>query len=114
MYEAAGLTVINELSSLFTEAQVVSFYKEHEDKFFFDGLVLSMISGRCHSIQLEGQDAINLVRKTNGATDPAKAEPGTIRHDIRSAGGPFNTVPGSDSQQAFERELIIAFDPQPQ
>lgn len=68
-----------------------------------------MTSGTSRILLLEGEDAINRIREMHGATDPAKAAPGTIRHDFRSGGGPFNTVHASDSPEAVAREVPIAF-----
>jgi len=108
-YREGGLKIVRERTHVMDLFSVREFYQEHTGKFFFEGLVLSMASGPSVAIVLEGEDAISKVRALNGATDPAKAEPGTIRHDFRSAGGPFNTVHGSDSSEAVIREIQIAF-----
>lgn len=63
-----------------------------------------MASGPSIALLIRGENAIERVRELNGATDPREANPGTIRHDFRSAGGPFNTVHGSDSPEAAGRE----------
>lgn len=111
LYEKAGLSVVErKWYTRLTEQQAERFYSEHRGKFFFDGLVLAMVSGPVEVLVLEGEDAIEKVREMNGATDPSKAEPGTIRYTFRSAGGPFNTVHGSDSRDAFHRERSILFD----
>ena len=108
-YLDAGLTIVREKPQVMEEFRVRDFYREHDGKFFFAGLVLSMISGPSVALLLEGENAVKVVRSLNGATDPSKAEPGTIRHDFRSAGGPFNTVHGSDSLEAVAREVEIIF-----
>ena len=104
-YEKAGLRVIYAKLFKMEYDWAASFYAEHAGKFFFSGLKLAMSSGPSGVLILEGDNAIERVRELNGATDPSKAEPGTIRHDFRSAGGPFNTVHGSANQADFEREL---------
>lgn len=109
-YEKVPLEVVRWRSMKLNRIQAAQFYVEHLDKFFFAGLVLMMSSGTSHAMVLEGEDAIKKVRELNGATDPAKAAPGTIRYDFRSAGGPFNTVHGSDSAKAAEREIKLLFD----
>ena len=108
-YLDAGLRIVQERTIVMPEFRVREFYAEHTGKSFFEGLVLSMTSGPIVALVLEGEDAIKKVRALNGATDPSKAEPGTIRGDFRSAGGPFNMVHGSDSPEAVIREIQIAF-----
>lgn len=109
-YIKAGLQIVQEKGPIqMGEARAQEFYREHAGKFFFEGLVLSMISGPIIALIIEGEDAVKKVRALNGATDPAKAEPGTIRYDFRSAGGPFNTVHGSDSSESAVREIQLVF-----
>ena len=108
-YPEAGLRLIKEKVTLLEITVAKKLYREHHGKVFFEGLVLSMVSGPIVAILLEGEDAIKKVRALHGATDPAKAEPGTIRHDFRSAGGPFNTVHASDSPEAAAREIKLFF-----
>jgi len=110
-YQNAGLKIIVERVGFLSEDVVVNLYQEHCGKFYFDALVLAMISGPVVALLLEGEDAVAVVRKLNGATDPAKAEPGTIRHDFRSGGGPFNTVHSSDSPESATREIEVVFFP---
>ena len=106
-YEKAGLEVNLKMRIRFTQKQAEAFYRDHQGKFFMEGLVLAMTSGICEVLILQGENAIEAVRKLNGATNPAEAEEGTIRHDFRSAGGPFNTVHGSDSPEAYLHELTV-------
>lgn len=106
-YTAAGFRIVEKGQYTFPYETARHFYEEHEGKFFFVGICLAMSSGPAQILILEGEDAIRRVRALNGATDPSKAEPGTIRHDFRSAGGPFNTVHASDSQGAYQREVNI-------
>jgi nucleoside-diphosphate kinase len=83
------------------------FYREHVDKHYFAGLILAMSDHPCVAVVLEGENAISRVRELNGATNPQQAQPGTIRRDFMSAGGPFNTVHGSDSKESAEREIAL-------
>lgn len=108
-YTDAGLEIIDTKYFRMNEEMVFKFYEGHMGKFYSAGLILAMTSGVMVAMLLQGEDAIERVRKLNGATDPSKAEPGTIRHDFRSAGGPFNTVHGSDSPEAAEREIGVVF-----
>ena len=106
--EAAGLRVVAQKRIHMTKAQAEEFYGVHKERPFFAGLVGFMISGPVVVQVLEGEDAIALNRKTMGATDPKKAEPGTIRalfaEDIEA-----NTVHGSDSPEAAKTEIAFFF-----
>jgi len=101
------LVIVREEQMTLEGWQVEKFYEEHLGKYFFEALTLAMGSGPCVAIVFQGENAIEKVRKLNGATDPKEAEPGTIRRDFRSAGGPFNTVHGSDSTESADREIDI-------
>lgn len=108
-YLAAGLELYKRQDFRFLPHQAEIFYAEHSGTFYFAGLVLAISSGPSIALMLHGNDAIARVREMNGAADPNKAAQGTIRHDFRSAGGPFNTVHGSDSITAAFREMEIVF-----
>jgi nucleoside-diphosphate kinase len=110
VYERAGLRIIMGYELQFSRDDAESFYQDHVEKFYFAGLILAISSGPCYVLLLESENAIELVRELNGPTDPAKAPPGTIRHDFRSAGGPFNTVHASDSKEAFAREHAFVME----
>lgn len=96
----------------FTPEQVSEFYAEHRGKEFFHGLCEAMCEGPTYAMVFEGEDAVQVVRRLNGATDPKKAEPGTIRYDFADpqGGGPRNTVHGSDGVDAAAREIDIVFE----
>jgi nucleoside-diphosphate kinase len=79
-----------------TVEQARSFYAVHRERPFFPGLIDSMTSGPVIILILEREDAINHYRKIMGATDPTKAEPGTIRQLFGTV-MPNNAVHGSDS-----------------
>jgi nucleoside-diphosphate kinase len=83
-------------------------YAEHAEKPFFGELVEFITSSPTLALVLEGDGAITIVRTTMGATDPAKAAPGTIRGDL-ALSMPDNLVHGSDSPESAERELTLWF-----
>ena len=86
-------------------------YAIHKGKPFYEGLVQFITSGPVVAAVIEGKDAINIVRKTLGATSPANAEPGTIRADFGLEIG-RNLVHGSDGPDtaAYEIPLFFAED----
>jgi nucleoside-diphosphate kinase len=83
-------------------------YAEHVDKPFFAGLVSFITSRPTLALAVEGESAVSAVRSTMGATDPAKAAPGTIRGDF-GLSMPDNLVHGSDSLESAARELALWF-----
>ncbi len=84
-------------------------YEEHKEKPFFQELVSFITSGPVVAMVCEGQNAIEIVRKLMGATDPLKAEPGTIRGDYAIYMG-NNIIHGSDSYKSAEKEINLFFD----
>jgi nucleoside-diphosphate kinase len=87
-------------------------YAEHTEKPFFGELVDFITSGPTLAAVVEGEGAIQVVRTTIGATNPAEAAPGTIRGDL-SLSMPDNLVHGSDSPESAERELHLWFGDEP-
>jgi nucleoside-diphosphate kinase len=83
-------------------------YAEHKEKPFFGELVAFITSGPTWALVVEGEGAIATMRKTIGATNPADAEPGSIRGDL-AASMPDNLVHGSDSPESAEREVALWF-----
>jgi nucleoside-diphosphate kinase len=83
-------------------------YAEHSEKPFFGELVEFITSAPTWALVVEGEDAIATMRRTIGATNPANAEPGTIRGDLATA-MPDNLVHGSDSPESAEREIALWF-----
>ena len=83
-------------------------YAEHEAKPFFGELVDFITSGPTWALVVEGEGAIATMRKTIGATNPAEAQPGSIRGDLAVA-MPDNLVHGSDSPESAEREIALWF-----
>jgi nucleoside-diphosphate kinase len=83
-------------------------YDIHKDKPFFDNLVNYITSAPIIVIIFEGEKAVEVIRKTMGATDPAKAETGTIRGDF-GVNIEQNSVHGSDSTETATREIELFF-----
>lgn len=86
-------------------------YAEHVGKPFYNGLVNYITSGPVFAMVWAGEDAVKLVRQTVGATKPAEAAPGTIRHDL-AAKMDRNLIHASDSTETAEREIALWFDPE--
>ncbi len=86
-------------------------YQAHVDKPFFGGLVEFITSAPVVAMVMEGKDAVAVVRRTMGETDPAEADPGTIRGDLGIDIG-RNLVHGSDSAEAAQQEIALFFEPE--
>ena len=83
-------------------------YAEHREKPFFGELVEFIITSPVVAMRVEGEGAIQAVRRLMGATNPAEAAPGTIRGDL-ALSMPDNLVHGSDSPESAKRELKLFF-----
>jgi nucleoside-diphosphate kinase len=83
-------------------------YAEHREKPFFGELVDFITSAPTWALVVEGDGAIATMRKTIGATNPADADPGSIRGDLATA-MPDNLVHGSDSPESAQREIALWF-----
>jgi nucleoside-diphosphate kinase len=83
-------------------------YDVHREKSFFPELVEFITSGLTLALVLEGERAIDTCRRTIGATNPADAEPGSIRGDL-ALSMPDNLVHGSDSTETAEQEIALWF-----
>lgn len=106
--EGAGLRVIAQKRLRLTLEQAEGFYDVHRDRPFFADLVAFMTSGPVVLQVLEGEDAIARNRDIMGATDPAKAAPGTIRA-LYGESIEANSVHGSDSGETAAREVTFFF-----
>jgi nucleoside-diphosphate kinase len=91
-----------------TIEQAESFYEVHREKPFFGGLIEFMTSGPVVVMVLKHENAVEEFRKLIGATDPAMAEPGTIRK-IFAVSVQMNAVHGSDSDENAAREASFFF-----
>ena len=83
-------------------------YGAHVDKPFFAGLVQFITSSPLIALAVEGENAVDVVRTTMGATNPVDAAPGTIRGDFGLTIG-MNLIHGSDSAESAETELALFF-----
>ena len=107
-FEQAGLTVLAARLLHLSPAQAGGFYIVHKERPFYASLCAFMTSGPCLPIVLEGENAIVRLRDLMGATDPAKAAPGTIRRDF-AASIEANAVHGSDSPESAAFEIPYFF-----
>jgi len=95
-----GLTIDEELAN--------RHYAEHADKPFFGELIAFITSGPVVATEWSGESAVSVVRSLVGATDPAQADPGTLRGDLGLA-VTENLVHASDSVDSAKRELELFF-----
>jgi nucleoside-diphosphate kinase len=108
MIEQAGLSIVAQRRVRITREQAETFYAVHRDRPFFGELVTFMVSGPVVVQVLEGENAIARYRDIMGATDPAKAAPGTIRKAHAESIG-ANSVHGSDSPENAAVEIAQFF-----
>lgn len=106
--ERQGLRAVAMQMMRVDDPLAAKLYAEHEGKSFYDELIASVTSGPIVAMAIEGEDAVSAVRGLMGATDPKKAEAGTIRGDF-GLEMPENTVHGSDSPESADRELDLFF-----
>ncbi len=107
-FEAKGLSLVAMEQRTITAEKADEHYAEHVERDFYPPLREFVTSGPLIALVLEGDEAIDVVRTLNGATDGRKAAPGTIRGDL-SLSNRENLVHGSDSTESAEREIGIWF-----
>jgi nucleoside-diphosphate kinase len=107
-FESAGLRIVASRMTWLSRAQAEGFYAVHKARPFFADLVAFMISGPVMIQVLEGENAIQKNRDLMGATDPKKADKGTIRADFADSID-ANAVHGSDSAQNAAVEVAYFF-----
>ncbi len=110
-YESKGLKLVGLKMQVLTEKKAGEHYAEHAQKPFFPELVSFITSGPTVQMVWEGTNAVEVVRKMNGATNAIKAEPGTIRGDL-GLSMQNNVVHASDSPETATREIAIYFSKQ--
>lgn len=108
-FETAGLTIVGSKMLRLSQEQAEGFYAEHKERPFFGALVEFMTSGPVVVQVLEGDNAIAKNREIMGATNPAEAAAGTLRHDYASSID-ANAVHGSDAPASAEREIAYFFN----
>ncbi len=106
--EEAGLRIVAQKRVRMTRAQAETFYAVHKDRPFFGELVAQMIAAPVVVQVLEGEDSVAKYRGVMGATDPAKADDGTIRKLFALNMGE-NSVHGSDSPENASTEIAQWF-----
>ena len=106
--ESRGLRIVAMKMLQVDRELATRHYEAHAGKPFFDGLVEFITSSPIVALVLEGPSAIEMVRNTMGATDPLKAQPGTIRGDLGVDIG-HNLVHGSDSPESAAQEIALYF-----
>jgi len=107
-FEKDGLRIVALRMTRLDEQEAGGFYHVHRERPFFGSLVGFMTSGPIVPMVLEGEDAIARVRRLMGATDPAKAEAGTLRKDF-AASIERNIVHGSDAPETATFEIAYFF-----
>ncbi|HXG50754.1 MAG TPA: nucleoside-diphosphate kinase [candidate division Zixibacteria bacterium] len=109
-FEAAGLKIVAGKLVRLTAERARAFYAVHRERPFYESLCKYMSSGPVFVSVLEGEDAISRNREIMGATDPAKAAPGTIRRDW-GKDVEQNAVHGSDGPETAAAEIAFFFRP---
>jgi nucleoside-diphosphate kinase len=107
-FEKAGLRVVAQRRIRLSQAQAQAFYAVHAARPFYKSLVEFMTSGPVVVQVLEGESAIAKNREVMGATDPAKAAPGTVRKDFAES-MEANSVHGSDAPETAANEIKFFF-----
>ncbi|MDX2971046.1 nucleoside-diphosphate kinase [Kribbella solani] len=107
-FEAKGLRIVAMDLRTIDADLADQHYAEHVDKVFYPPLRDFVTSGPLVAMVLEGDEAIEVIRALNGATDGRKAAPGTIRGDL-SLSNRENLVHGSDSEESASREIKLWF-----
>ena len=107
-FEPAGLKIVASKMIWLSRREAAEFYAVHKERSFFGELVDFMVSGPIMVQVLEGDNAIAKNRELMGATDPAKAAPGTIRADFASTVD-ANAVHGSDGAETAKVEVAFFF-----
>lgn len=107
-FEQAGLRIVAARMLHLTTAQAEAFYAVHRERPFYRDLVSYMTTGPVIAQVLEGENAIETHRRIMGATDPKKADAGTIRKDF-AASIEENVVHGSDGPDTARQEIAFFF-----
>ncbi len=109
--ERRGLKLVALKMMRISPEHAARHYAEHRGKPFYDGLIAFITSGPVVAMICEGKEAVSVVRSLMGATDPLKADPGTIRGDLALA-HLMNLIHGSDSLARAEEEVKLFFKPE--
>ena len=109
MFKKNGFNIFKEKKIQIEKSEAEKFYKVHETKPFYNDLCLYLSSGPIIAMILEKEDAVSENRKVMGATDPAKADEGTIRKKY-GLSIDKNSVHGSDSIENATKEINFFFE----
>ncbi len=109
--ERKGLRLVQLKMKTITKAEAEKLYQVHVGKPFFEDLIKTITSGPVVLSVWEGREAVQVVRRLIGATDPVKADPGTIRGDF-GLDVTDNLIHASDSIESFGKECFIFFRPE--
>lgn len=108
-FEEKGLQIVASKLLQIDESLAKEHYGEHSEKPFFNDLVSYITSSPSFAMVIEGEDAISLIRKIVGATNPKDADLGTIRGNFAMNMG-RNIIHASDAPDSAEREIALFFD----
>jgi nucleoside-diphosphate kinase len=111
LIEKAGLRIVAQKRVRWSKGQAEKFYEVHKERPFYGDLVNFMTSGPVVVQVLEGENAVKKYREVMGATDPAKADAGTVRKEFAES-IERNSVHGSDSPENAELEIGLNFKPE--
>lgn len=109
IFEENGLVVEQMYQTMATKDVLMKHYEEHLDRDFYPKLEAFMMSEPVVVMCIAGNDAVSIVRKINGATNPAKSDPNTIRY-LYGVNVTENSVHGSASVEEAKREIEIWFN----
>jgi len=107
-FEDKGLEIVEMKMLKMSRELAEKLYEEHRGKDFFEKLINFITSGRVVAMVIEGEEAISVVRKMVGKTNPLEADMGTIRGDFGYS-TPDNLVHASDSRESARREIELFF-----
>ncbi len=107
-FEKSNFKIVKLQKMSYTKEMAEEFYSAHKEKPFFDELTSYITSGPVVVAVLKGENVSARTREINGATDPKKAEKGSIRGDF-GIDITSNTIHASDSPQSFEKEVKVVF-----
>jgi len=107
-FEKRGLNIIGLKMVQMDRSIAEKLYEEHKGKSFFEELINYVTSGPVVCMEVEGDEAVSVVRKMIGNTDPKEAPPGTIRGDYALSKAE-NVIHASDSEEKAKREMSIFF-----
>lgn len=108
-FEKKGFNIIGMKIINVTEEQAKKHYQEHLGKVFYESLINYVTASPAVVLVIEGENAVEVVRKMAGATDPLEAQPGTIRGDY-SSNVRNNIIHTSDSAETAQNEINIYFE----